>query len=105
MSPDHRGEWPSTFRHHEIGRHDPALRTVVSDVVNCRGRAALHANLFEVERRLLIVVEVANEIGILRKCVIKVDRKDANYKKQLQSTKGSHHNTSIWLKAIDNIIT
>src|SRR5260370_28069879 len=82
VTPDDRGEWPAAFWHDEICRHDAAFRTIVSNVVNSRICSWLHTDLFNSERRLSIVIEMANQIGILGTRVCGAEKKNCNERKK-----------------------
>src|ERR1700687_3276207 len=65
VSPDHGGERTAAFGHHQVRGHRSAFQTVISYVVDISKRAMLHTNLFDIERRMTIVIKVAEEFGIL----------------------------------------
>ncbi len=66
MSPDHSGERPLAAGHDQIGWNPSALGTGVRDVVDGDIAAVLDADLLQVERCFLVVVEVSQNVSVLR---------------------------------------
>ena len=63
MPPDHRGKRTAAFGDDQVRGHHAAFQTVIGDVVNIRASAMRYTDSFKIERRLLVIIKVAEEFG------------------------------------------
>src|SRR5258708_24741617 len=67
VSPDHCREWAFALGDYQVGRHSATLGTGVGNVVDRDVVALLDTGFLEAQGRFLVVVEVAENIGVLSK--------------------------------------
>ena len=104
MPPDHRGKRTAAFGDDQVRGHHAAFQTVIGDVVNICVSAMRDTDSFKIERRLLVIIKVAEEFGVLSKRCRRADHQDGDRQKELQAANCSFHRFgSFPVMEIDNI--